>query len=157
MALPIQPGIHISLNGTTWYKLTDHNRSEIEIVPELIEKTARMANGTMRKYVVATKDKISVSWQTVPSQTSYTVDGHYSSEWLNAFYNANNGIPVQVKVIRALNPTPGVGSVPNDANRQTSSTASETYSTFITNFNSTIVWRTANRDFVNMSIEFTEI
>lgn len=163
MALPIQPGIHISLNGTTWYKLTDHNRSEIEIVPEIIEKSARMANGTLRKYVIDTKDKISVYWEKVPSQSAYTVDYNatnmsgYSSEWLSAFYNSNAGLPVQVKIIRALDPDPAIGSVPNEANRQTALTGSKTYTAFITNFSSTIVWRTTERDFVNMNIEFTEI
>ena len=50
MAYALQSGIHVSINGTNWYKLTDHNRREIEITPTLIEKESRMANGSLRKF-----------------------------------------------------------------------------------------------------------
>lgn len=157
MAYPIQAGIQISLDNTNWYKLTDHNRSEIQFSPEVIEKTSRMANGIMRKYVVAKKNVISISWNRVPSQSSYTVDQNKSSEWLEAFYNANIGMPVYIKVIRAKETTPSTGSIPNESTRATSLTASTTYQAFITGFSTTLVWRTKDRDFVNMNIEFTEI
>lgn len=162
MAFLIQAGIQVSLNGTTWYKLTDHNRKEIQTTPELIEKVARMANGTMRKYVVAKKMKISTSWEMIPSQTGNgtndgTVDSNYSSEWLEAFYNANVGLPIYVKIINAKETTPAPGTVPSEATRVTSLTGEEIYQVFITDFSTTVVWRTANRDFVNMNIEFTEI
>jgi hypothetical protein len=59
MAYLIDAGIQVSLNGTTWYKLTDHNREPIGFSTELIETQSRMANGKMRKYVVAQKNNIS--------------------------------------------------------------------------------------------------
>ena len=65
MAYLLESGIQISLTGAngTWQKLTDHNRGPIQVSPELIESQSRMANGKMRKYVVAQKNKISVSWK----------------------------------------------------------------------------------------------
>lgn len=157
MAYSIQAGLQISLDNSNWYKLTDHNRSPIDVNPEIIEKVNRMANGTMRKYVVAKKMNFSVSWERVPSQTSYTVDQNKSSEWLEAFYNANVGLPIYLKVISAKETIPSTGSLPNESTRASSFTASTTYQVFITNFSKTVVWRNKDRDFVDMSIEFTEI
>ena len=37
MAYLLESGIQVSLNNTTWYKLTDHNRQPIDISPELIK------------------------------------------------------------------------------------------------------------------------
>jgi hypothetical protein len=48
--------------------LTDHNRSDISITPQRIEKRQRMINGTMRSYHIADKLNISTSWQMVPSR-----------------------------------------------------------------------------------------
>lgn len=69
MAYLLNAGLAVSLNGTTWYSLTDHNRQPIEITTDLIQKENRMANGTMRKFVVSKKDTISVSWDNVPSSS----------------------------------------------------------------------------------------
>jgi hypothetical protein len=76
--------------STTWQKLTDHNRDPISISPELIETQSRMANGKMRKYVVAQKNNISVSWSYVPSKTSETADLNYGAAWLESFYQNNS-------------------------------------------------------------------
>jgi hypothetical protein len=48
--------------------LTDHNRSDISVTPQRIEKRQRMINGTMRSYHIADKLNISTSWQMVPSR-----------------------------------------------------------------------------------------
>lgn len=156
MAYAIQSGIQISLNGTTWYQLTDHNRSSISIKPELIEKSTRMADGSTRKYVVSKKDSISTSWNMVPSKTESTVDGHYSSAWIEAFYYANAGVPVYLKVVEAVETVPSLGSYPTESGAS-ATTASKTYQTFITSFDKTIVGRTPNGDMVNFSLEFKEI
>jgi hypothetical protein len=157
MAYAIQAGIQISLNGTTWYKLTDHNRREIQVNPSLIESAKRMANAKMRKYVIAKKQIISTSWETVPSKTSLTVDGNYSSAWLDAFYAANNGVPIYLKLVASSDTTPSKGSAPVDSTFVTSLTNSTTYQVFITRFSSTTTHRNINSDYVNMEIEFTEI
>lgn len=157
MAYLLESGVQVSLNGTTWYKLTDHNREPIDISPELIETQSRMANGKMRKYVVAQKNKISSSWKYVPSKTSECVDGNYGGAWLESFYKANAGIPIYLKVVSSeLDPDPAAGSVPSGT-FATAQTGSKTYSVFMSNFSKTIINRTKLSDYVDMSIEFTEI
>ena len=170
MVYPVYAGIEVSLNGSTWYKLTDHNRGPIDISPEIIQKENRMANGTLRKYVVAKKDVISVSWNFVPGKSDCIVDGNYGGSWLTAFYNANCFVPIYLRVIRAGHLDPAVGSAPTDSSYKS---AQGTYSTqgtqgtqyigykqyrvFMTDFSSSIVNRTRVTDYLDISIEFTEI
>jgi hypothetical protein len=157
MAYSIESGIQVSLDGSTWYKLTDHNRKEIKATPTLIEQQKRMANGTMRKYVIAKKMAISTSWTMLPSKTSLTVDGNYSSAWLEAFYNSNNRLPIFVKVVSSQVTDPALGSYPVDSSFISSKTGYTVYTTYITNFSITVTNRTLNADYVSMDIEFTEI
>lgn len=79
--------------GMAWEgnEITDHNRSEINIDNERIEDSKRMANGTLRKYVVADKRKISTSWENLPATTANTVDGFWGGRDMRAFYLANAG------------------------------------------------------------------
>ena len=157
MAYLIDAGIQVSLNGTTWYKLTDHNREPIGFSTELIETQSRMANGKMRKYVVAQKNNISCSWKYVPSKQSECVDGFYSAAWLESFYKSNVGLPIYLKVVSSeLDPDPAVGSVPSGT-FATAQTGSKTYSVFMSDFSKNIINRTKLSDYVDMSIEFTEI
>ena len=74
MNLSTATGVQLSLDNQTWYNLTDHNRDPISINYELIESTARMANGTLRKYVVAKKFKITASWKSIPTIDTELVD-----------------------------------------------------------------------------------
>ena len=65
MSYSINAGIEVSVghdisdNPTTdpaqmiWYNLTDDNRQPVKLGYEVIEKTNRMADGTLRRYVVA--------------------------------------------------------------------------------------------------------
>lgn len=71
--------------------VSDHNRSPLSIDIERIETATRMANGTMRKYVVADKRKFSTSWTDLPNVARFTVDGHAGANDLERFYNANRG------------------------------------------------------------------
>ena len=158
MSYLLESAIHISLDNTTWYKLTDHNREEVKINPEIIESVQRMANGKMRKYVIAQKNKISTSWRFVPSKTSLTVDGNKGAAWLESFYKSNVGVPMYVKVISAeIDPDATIGLIPLDSNFKSSSTGSKIYNVFITDFSSTVLKRTTTSDYVDMNIEFTEI
>ena len=157
MAYLIEAGLQISLNGSTWYKLTDHNREPIQISTELIEQQQRMANGKTRKYVVAQKNKISSSWKFIPSKTSESVDGNYSAAWLESFYKTNAGVPIYLKVISSeLDTDAALGFAPNGT-FVTAQTGSKTYTVYITDFSKTIINRTKVSDYVDMNIEFTEI
>jgi len=155
MVYPISAGIEISLDNSTWYKLTDHNRGQISYSPELIETSQRMANGKMRKYVVAKKNKISTDWKYVPTKTSECVDKNHGPAWLEAFYNANCKEPIYVKVNSSEITT--AGSIPADNDFKTAQTESQVYTVFITSFSKTLNHRTRLADYVDMTIEFTEI
>lgn len=158
MAYPISAGIEISLNGSTWYKLTDHNRQPIDVSPEIIEASNRMANGKLRKYVIAKKNKIATSWSYLPTKTSELVDQNMGPAWLESFYNANVGIPVYVRIISSeIDPVATRGGVPDNFNFKSSTTGSQVYIAFITSFSNKIIHRTTKCDYVDMSIEFTEI
>lgn len=240
MPYSLQSGIQVSINGTTWYRLTDHNRGEIDITPLLIEKEARMANGTLRKFVVAKKDVISVSWDFLPtlhvdntsniqsatvvgntivfvtssahnfttsssitvrglspsgfnvtgvqptsaSGTTFvvpnslgaagigtgpgvardenrpsltTVDGNYGAGWISAFYNANCGIPIYVKIVSSKYSTPSTGQVPADNTYVTAANGETVYQAFMTGFSNTIRKRTRTTDYADITLEFTEI
>lgn len=158
MAYPISAGVEISLEGTNWYKLTDHNRSPISMSPELIESAQRMANGKMRKYVIAQKNTISIDWKYVPTKTSECVDGNQGPAWIESFYNSHFRLPVWVRIVSSeIEPSSSLGFIPENRNYKTSLTGSQQYYAFITGFSKTIVHRTRLTDYVDMTIEFTEI
>jgi len=155
----INAGISISLNGTTKYKLTDHNRAEIDITNSLIEHSSRMANGKLKKYVISSKRVFSTSWQNLPSISAYTADQNYSSAWLEAFYNSNVFVPIYVTITKAGDANPTVGTAPSDSTYGGSfnNPNIEQVQCFITKFNIKIRKRTKIYDYVDMDIEFTEI
>jgi|SRR5882757_5283653 len=71
--------------------ITDHNRAQLTIDVERIEKKQRMSNGTMRKYIIADKRTFSTSWTMLPKLTVQTVDGFWGGEAIEAFYNTVPG------------------------------------------------------------------
>jgi hypothetical protein len=83
--LPV--GSLIYLNSTL--KLSEHNRQPVSITPNRIEKTQRMSNGTMRKFFVADKKSINVSWTMLPSFSTFTVDGGYGAMDIRSFYEGS--------------------------------------------------------------------
>ena len=90
-----------STNGTTWNKVTDHNRGPIDVDFERIETKTRMVDGTMRRYSVAKKRTFSTSWAMLPSKKNATyggktglttVDGGWAGEDIESFHNTNDGV-----------------------------------------------------------------
>jgi hypothetical protein len=47
-----------------------------------------MANGTMRKFVIADKRTFATSWTDLPETASKTVDGFWGKREIETFYNA---------------------------------------------------------------------
>jgi hypothetical protein len=72
-------------------RVTEHNRSPLSFNVNRIEQSNRMANGTTRKYFIADKLNINVSWEMVPSFRNETVDGAWGAEDLKAFYESIAG------------------------------------------------------------------
>ena len=75
----------------TWNKVTEHNRSDIGISIERIEKVTRTSNGTLRKNYVADKRRFTISWTMLPSYRTLTVDGAWGAEDLRTFYLSDGG------------------------------------------------------------------
>lgn len=87
-------------DGNQYQKITDHNRQPLSVSVERIENKQRMANGTMRRYVVAKKRTWSASWDMLPSRRDATyagkdglntVDGGWAGEDIENFHNAVDG------------------------------------------------------------------
>jgi hypothetical protein len=117
-----------------------------------------MASGKMRRYVIAKKDKISIDWKYVPTKTSECVDGNNGPAWLESFYNSNFRLPVYVRIISSeIEPSQSLAFIPDNFNYKTSATGSQQYYAFITGFSKSVINRTQLSDYVDMSIEFTEI
>ena len=78
-------------------KVSDHNRSSLRVENDQIERKSRMADGTLRKYVVSVKKKWSCSWEDLPSHNdsvgSGTVDGGMSGTEMLEFYEDNINQP----------------------------------------------------------------
>jgi len=163
--------IALASASATTYKLTDHNRTSIKIDYEIIEKAGRMADGTLRKYVVAKKRRISTSWHDLPSGTglpyisgsgtniinggyTYTVDGYKGGAWMKDFYENNVFVPMILQVSHSKDTASA-----NAASAFYSSPKStpETINCFISKFDYEVVKRYQNTDYVNISIEFMEI
>ena len=82
MTLPVGSILYLNSN----IKLSEHNRQPVSISTTRIEQSKRMSNGTFRKFFIADKEAISVSWNMLPSFPTFTVDGGYGAVDLKAFY-----------------------------------------------------------------------
>lgn len=81
-------------DGSGFKKVTDHNRSPLSVSVERLESKQRMANGTMRRYVVAKKRTWSADWSMLPSTNSKnfdTVDNGWAGEDIENFHNKTDG------------------------------------------------------------------
>ena len=124
-------GSALAFNGNA---ITEHNRSELGVDIDRIESSDRMANGALRKYVVADKKKWTVSWDMCPNDTTKTVDGKWGGSNLLSFYSS----------------TPGVFTL-----TVKNGSSTETYNAVITEFSYDIVKRSSVADAwnINMTIE----
>ena len=130
--LPIDAAI--SLNGN---RLTDHNRSAIEINPTKIEFKERMADGTLRRLLVAEKNTFKVSWDDLPQQTNRTVDGFWGATEIKTFYESNND---------AFNLTITFGDK-----------STKSYTVMFDSMQSSLEKRSEYRDFWNISLSMEEV
>lgn len=136
-----------STDGTTWNKITDHNRDVIDVSITRIEKVGRMVDGTLRRYTVAKKRSFGTSWTMLPSKSNVgigTADGGWAGENIESFHNANNGA-----FFMKLRKGSDDGKAANDG-------TIETVTVMITDFSKTIEKR-GIVDFWTLSITLEEV
>lgn len=90
LILPIGTGMTFKV-GSTEYKLSDHNRKEISVSMERIENRKRMADATMRTFVVAQKRTWKTSWEDLPKNDNQTADGFWGALSIIDFYQDTLG------------------------------------------------------------------
>lgn len=136
------------LSPSTGGKLTlsDHSRSPMSLNYEMIEKSQRMADGTMRKYVVAKKRIVRCDWTMLPTIRSQVVDGNADARDMKDFYQEYCYKPIDMTMYFARN-----FEERQDLNY------TESIGVFWTSFNFNVVKRYKNFDYWNVTSEFTEI
>jgi hypothetical protein len=136
--IKITPIINGSASISASLVLTDHNRSALQIGENVIEQSNRMANGTLRKYIVSSKKDFSVEWTDIPSAASATVDGKAGAVDIKSYYNSYFQYPQKLDIFY------GSGS--------------ETFNVFFKDFKLTISKRSStNYDFYNVSAGWDQI
>lgn len=70
--------------------VSDHNRGPVSIDPERIGNSQRMADGTMRKFYVADKNKITCSWENLPGKATNTVDKFWGANDIENHYRVTS-------------------------------------------------------------------
>ena len=102
LTLPVGSILHFD-TGTdattpTWTKVSEHNRSPINLDLLRIEKTQRMSNGSLRKVWIADKKSINTSWTALPTYTTMTVDGGMGAAGIREFYLGKGKGSFKVKI-----------------------------------------------------------
>lgn len=90
VTLPVGSLIYLDTSSTStpsWQKVSEHNREPSSININRIEKTQRMSNGFLRKYWIADKKSLSVSWKMLPSRSTLTVDGGWGAVDIQEYYS----------------------------------------------------------------------
>jgi len=77
--------------GTNWFQVSDHGRDPLQVSIERIENVQRMADGTLRRYVVAKKHTFQCSWTGLPSLTGAWLANGQPGSWIETFHDAQNG------------------------------------------------------------------
>jgi hypothetical protein len=93
MAFQLAPAIilkgYYPSTASSYFMLSDHSRAPFQLSFDRYEKSVQMANGDTRKFVVAGKRSLSLSWTNLPSSSSVTVDYGAGAKDLQLFYNNN--------------------------------------------------------------------
>lgn len=125
--------------------LSDHSRSPLSVDYDIIEKQSRMADGTLRKHVIAKKKVFSCSWSLIPTIQSFMVDSHADAKTMKDFYEKYCYAPMTLSLKHHRNSE----SVENNY--------TETYSVFWSSFNYEIIKRYKDFDYWDVTAEFTEV
>lgn len=89
----INPIMEWSLDGgTTWERVTDHGRTSLNVTVERFENKQRMADGTLRKYVVAKKHTFSTSWENLPDKAGPWLANGREGNWMESVHDSEDGM-----------------------------------------------------------------
>lgn len=78
------------------YTLSEHSRQPLEVDFEVIEFAKRTVSGQLRVYQTAKKLRLSTSWELLPSQTEFTLDGYLGAIDLINLYRNSGEVQVEV-------------------------------------------------------------
>jgi hypothetical protein len=131
--------------ANSWVKISDHGRSPLSITVERIETSQRMANGTLRRYVVAKKRTFSCSWENLPDKATTFLANGQPGQWMEDFHNTVNG-SFQMRIRQGSNVNSG-GTIP----------AAQTYTVMITDFSKDVTKRGPAFDLVSMDMTLEEV
>ena len=102
MAFTFAKGALVTLAGT---QLSDHNRSGFQDEIEELKTDNRTVNGTLRRYYVGSKKKVSLSWEYLPALDSQTADGQAGRNTLKSLHDTymNAAVTLTYKEVNASN------------------------------------------------------
>lgn len=123
MPIYLPKGSFISINSI---ELSEHNRGQAVLNREIIKFDQRTVTGNMRRFYIASKITLEVSWERLPAIDSKTVDGKAGRNTLLSLYNNNIGSVVIVTYKDV------------DSNNNTSNV---TFSAFIDSYSETLIKR----------------
>lgn len=132
-------------NGTTWYKISDHGRDPINIAIERLENAQRMADGTMRRYVIGKKHTITTAWANIPSVATTQLANGQTGAWMENFHDTvDDSFLVRLRA---------------GSDRDTTFTGQQgtILTVMITDFSKEVVKRGTQFDWWNLSITLTEV
>lgn len=133
-------------NGNGALTLSDHSRSPLSINYDIINKSERMADGTMRQYIISKKHLFSCQWSMLPTLRSEVADGNADARDMKDFYDLYMYKPMDLTLYATRNHTERSGT-----------NYTKSYSILWTNASFEVVKRYKNFDYWNVSAEFTEI
>lgn len=126
--------------------LSDHSRSPLAVDYEMIERMQRMANGTMRRYIIAKKHRFSCEWEMLPTIRAQVADGNADARDMKEYYESFCYKPLGLTTYFSRNHEERSGL-----------TYTSSYAVYWTGFSFEVVKRFKNFDYWNVTAEFTEI
>lgn len=133
-------------NGGGSITLSDHSRSPLSVTYDIINKSERMADGTLRQYVISKKNIFSCQWSLLPTIRNQVADGNADANDMKDYYDLYMYKPFTMTLYTARNHTERVGAA-----------YTKTHNVLWTNATFEVVKRFKDFDYWNVSAEFTEI
>lgn len=146
-----------STSTGTVLTLSDHSRSPLSVNYEIIENSSRMANGTMRRYVVAKKHKYSCQWDLLPTIRGHVADGNADARDMKEFYDKYCYAPLDLDLFYMTNATERGLLADPPTHGSATYAYKESKRVFWTDFSFEVVKRLRNFDYWNVRAEFTEV